>query len=317
MVLFTMFSPSAEAGRKYNVPAGLNTAQLTSFINSVPDRSTISFPANSTYQLNSTLELTDRVGLTFLGHDATFTTTATDDGNRAQVRLVGGSGWTIQNLNIVGAAPSRDPANAFVDNLQWQHGVDVRGVNGLTLDRVNVSDVYGDCFYLGRGYDGAATKNVNVTGSSCKRNGRQGVAVVDAAGVTVQSSTFSAISLMTFNVEPNVGDSVSSVAFKNNSVGTGPRQQLLGVVGHGPVNGVSLTGNTLTNKPIQVWLDSADDFRIKNVTVTNNTSDTALTHGWMVEAVSVDTLTVTGNHQVLDGAGFVSAIDCTNVTKSQ
>jgi hypothetical protein len=302
--------------KTHTVPAGIAhtgstdvTKALATFIAGVPNNSTITFQAGGVYRLDGTLELTDRTGLTILGNGATLITTPTTVGTRAQLRLVGGGSYHIRNLTIRGSSQVGGTAGAYVSTLQWQHGIDVRGVAGLDVYAVTVTDVYGDCFYLGRGYgasNGRGTTGVRIHGSTCMRNGRQGVAMVDGQDMAVDHSKFSAIALMTFDVEPNPGDAVRNVSVVDNAIGTGPRQQALGVVGHGPVNGVTMTGNTLTGKPLTVILDSASDLRLANITVSNNTSDTGLwiTNGASIVAVDVDGLTATGNHQRLDGPGM-------------
>jgi len=136
------------------------------------------------------------------------------------------------------------------------------------------------------------------------RNGRQGVAVTAGKRVFVSHSRFSAISLMTFNIEPNAdGGGAQTVGFSDNLVGTGPRQQLLGVVGAGPVDDVTLSRNQLTGKAFTVLIRAPEGTRRSNFVITDNVSDTPLwiTNGSAIVASDVIGLTVSGNHQALTG----------------
>lgn len=292
------------------------TSSLTDFLNSLPDNATAQMPRKAKYRCDGVLDVVGKKGLIIAGNDSVLTTVPTDDGQRAQLRLSGGSALTVKNLTVKGAAQPRDPLNAFVDTLQWQHNVDVRGVNGLTLTNVDARDSYGDGFYFGLGPGSVGTKGVIANACSVKRNGRQGVAAVYVDGLTFSHGVFDDISLMTFNVEPNPGCSVANVEFSDNDVRYGPRQQLLGLVGHGPIDRVTLARNILAGKAITVWAESADATRrMTNIIVSDNVSDTPLAN-YMVDAFRVDGLVVTNNTQPLAGGQFRHTTDCTAVNFS-
>jgi hypothetical protein len=133
------------------------------------------------------------------------------------------------------------------------------------------------------------------------------VAVTAGDGVTVDHSSFSAISLMTFNIEPNgTGFGASNITFRDNSVGTGPRQQLMGIVGSGPVDSVLLSRNVLTGKSLTVLVNAPSGTRRHNIVISDNTSDTPLwiNQGSAMVVGSVDGITITGNTQELAGPGM-------------
>lgn len=326
LLLTGLITTPAQAAT-YTVPTSINStcstnvlSAVSSFIAGVPDGSTIKFQPGGCYLMNGTLELVGRNNLTINGQDATFRTSATTDGNRAQLRLIDGGSYTVRNLGIVGSSTVGGTPDAFDATLQWQHGVDLRGVAGAFFDNVSVTDVYGDCWYVGMDDNSTTwTTDVTVTNSVCRRNGRQGVAVVAGQRVTVKFSTLSAIALMTFDMEPNgAAGGAKNIDLVNNTLGTGPRQQALGIVGGGTVQGVNLSRNTLTGKALTVWVQAdADGGRRTNIWVRNNVSDTALTAGYAIDATGVDGLTVTNNTQPITGtAMFRHTVDCTGVTFS-
>lgn len=327
-VLLTGFVGAAPAqAATYTVPTSINStcssdvlAAVSSFIAGVPDGSTIKFQPGGCYLMNGTLELIGRNNLIVNGQDATFKTAATTDGNRAQLRIFDGSNLTVKNLNIVGSSTVGGTPDAFDATLQWQHGVDLRGVATALFDNVKVTDVFGDCFYVGMD-DNSPTwsTDIHVTNSVCRRNGRQGVSVVAGQRVTVDFTTLAAIALMTFDMEPNgVDGGAKNVDLVDNTIGTGPRQQALGVVGGGTVQGINLSRNTLNGKALTVWVQAdTDGGRRSNVWVRNNVSDTALSTGYAIDATGVDGLTVTNNTQPITGtAQFRHTTDCTAVTFS-
>lgn len=311
----------------YTVPTSINSTCSTnvlpavqSFINGVPDGSSVRFQPDGCYLMNGTLELAGRNDLTLNGQGATFKTSATSDGNRAQLRLVDGTNWTVRNLIITGSSTVGGTPGAFVDTLQWQHGVDLRGVATALISNVRVTDVYGDCYYVGMDTDSTAwSTDVHVTNSTCRRNGRQGVSVVAGQRVTVDTTILTAIALMTFDMEPNgATGGAKNVDIVSNTLGTGPRQQALGIVGGGTVSDITFSSNTLTSKALTVWVQADQDGgRRTDIAVQNNTSDTALAAGYAIDATGVDGLTVTGNTQPITGtAAFRHTVDCTATTFS-
>ncbi len=122
------------------------TARLAAFFESAPDGSTIQFPANARYLSNGSLVLTDRRNLTFEGNGATiFATPGTGDRERRHWTVRGGGGITFRNLVVKGANPVAGTSEAaYRSTMEAQHGFDFGGVDGVELDRVTVTDVYGD-----------------------------------------------------------------------------------------------------------------------------------------------------------------------------
>jgi hypothetical protein len=292
-----------------SIGAGDVTPALNSFFASVPDYSTVLFPAGGRYRVDGTLELTGYRWLTIDGQGSTFSTSVVGSGQRAHWRFQGGSGLTVRNLVVRGADTAGGTAGAFRWALQWQHGIDLRGVTGVTLQNVTVTNVYGDCFYLGMGSTGSWSSSVRITGSTCQRNGRQGLAVTAARGVMVENSRFDAVGLNTFDLEPNgPSGGASGVTFSHNRVDAGGRQ-VLSIAGDGPVQDVRLDSTIVSARPLTVTVAPALDFRRSNIAVTNNISDTSA-YGDGGSAFDIEGtvgITVTGNVVPLAGPNRVLA----------
>ncbi|HUG14636.1 MAG TPA: hypothetical protein VMM78_06415 [Thermomicrobiales bacterium] len=294
------------------------TAQLSEFLAAVPDGATVSFLRDGHYRVEGTLKLHGRHGLTLEGNGATIRATTTGHSHRAHWQIVGGSDLVMRNMTIIG------PHNGgYVDELQYQHAVDLRGVSGVHVSRVSVQGVYGDCVYIGLGLDSRLSwsERIRVTESVCQDNGRQGIAIVAGRDVVIGANRLTRIGLMPFDIEPNgVGDGADGVTIIGNMVGTS-RQWFFGIVGEAPVRNVTVAGNSLVGRSMSILLQLEGTQRISNVTIRDNVSDQGQWYngdGSVISAHRVDGLTVTGNHQPAAGSTqvFVSATSSCRVLVS-
>ncbi len=301
----------------YDVPVSIDatgqrdvTSELLTFFTQVPDNAIIRFPANGRYRVEGILQLRDRRHLSFNGNGSTIFATTTGAGTRAHWRFLGGEGLHVHDMVIRGANAAGGTANAYVDELQYQHAIDLRGVTGAVIERVSASHVYGDCFYAGLGLDAQKrwTTQLRITDSTCDSNGRQGVAVVAGRDVVVEGSRLSKIGLMPFDIEPNgTGDGAERITFRDNTIRTS-RQWFFGIVGEGPVRDVVVSNNRLVGRSMSVLLELEGDQRISNVTLSGNVSDRAEWYNGnssVIDAHRVDNLTVTGNTQPAAGTSMV------------
>jgi hypothetical protein len=314
------FAPAAAAPpvlghlRTYRVGAGLDptgrqdvTGALLALFRRIPDGSRVVFPAGSRYRIEGTVELAGRSRLLIDGNGSEFFATAAVDPNRAHWRLLGGSDLELRGIRIRGANPDGGSRAAYHTDLQWQHGVDLRGVRRVLLDGVRVSDVYGDCVYVGSALTGGWSEDVRVQASTCERNGRQGVAVTAGRRVLLQGSSLAQISLMTVDLEPNgPSGGASDVLVTGNRVAGESRQQFVGIGGDGPVSRVRVEGNVLTGKALTVLVVSPKGKPRTGIAVIDNRSDTAddRPNGASLAFQDVRGLRVQGNLAPLGGAGM-------------
>ena len=96
----------------------------------------------------------------------------------------------FRDLNVRGANPNGGTSEgAYNVEQETQHGFRIEGVDGVELDHVRVSDVYGDFVYIGRDKDRVPSQNVWIHDSTSARNGRQGIAVTAATNVIIERNT--------------------------------------------------------------------------------------------------------------------------------
>ena len=115
-----------------------------------------------------------------------------------------------------------------------------------------------------------------------------------------------------FDIEPNVStEGARNVRLLNNTTGTWTNSFLSadGAVGS-VVNGVTVSGNTVTGKSLNTIIDLA---RRQNIVFTNNSSLVAA-GGPVLHFAHIDGLTVTANVQPLSSGVLASITDSTNVT---
>jgi len=286
------------------------TGQLLAFFSRVPDFHTISFPAYARYRVEGTLELADRRGLVFQGNNSTIFTSTRGDPQRAHWRVIRGAQVVFRDLIVRGANRAGGTPGAFVSSLQWQHGFDLRGVTAVEIDHVTITDVYGDCVYVGLGLGTRPwwSSGVHVHESECRRNGRQGVAITAGQDVTVDHTSFDTTGLMTFDIEPNDEDGgAERVTIVNNWVAGGFRQ-FFAVVGDGAVSNVVVSHNTLIATALTVVVTRSGQRRT-GIVISGNTSTVAYRgrDDAPMQFDGVDSLTVTGNVQSLTGPNMTLA----------
>ncbi|MGY1618356.1 hypothetical protein ACI797_16575 [Geodermatophilus sp. SYSU D00691] len=295
------------------------TAELRAFLDGVPDHSTIVFTPRGCYRVDGTLELVGREGLVIDGRNATFRTTTRADDTRSHWRFVGGTDLTVTRMRIVGANSGGGTVDAFVPELQHQMGIDLRGPSGVRVEDVLISQVYGDCVYVGAGeHGGIWTRDVEVQDITCIAPGRNGVSVTAGEDVTVTGSTILQPGLWGVDVEPNGGATGAVDITITDDVFTPgvhyrPFFQAVGASGGGRVSGIRVEGNTVQGGTLATRFVPAPGQRWSDVTFSGNRSDTA---GFflpgsgsgaaaVVTVVDVDGVTVAGNHQPGSGRSQV------------
>lgn len=288
-VVIVIFAYAAQ--NSFSAPASIAadcskdvTNQLQNWVNSVPDNSTLVFPANACYRIDNRVTIANRHDLTFEGNNTTFK--AFTDGSelcsatnpdcsamrtRCQWVITGGSNITMRDMIVRGANPNAGLSDAAYDaNREAQNAYTVgAGANGVLLDHVQAYDVYGDFVYLA-----GRPNNVTVRNSTFARDGRQGWTVASATNVLFDHNSVTDTRRSTIDMEPNIGsDPISNVTFSNNDFGPG-RFAVLSNNGGAPnqIDGVSFLFNHLHNRPLNIWAGS--DARIgKNYKVIGNTVD--------------------------------------------
>ena len=289
-----------------------DTKALQAFIDKVPNGRVIEFRRGGRYRVDGTLFVENRRNLTFQGQGALVFAQARGGPNRAQWWIKSGSQIVFRDLSVRGANPSGGVSKgAYVKKLETQHGFRFEGVNGVELDHVRVTDVFGDFVYLGRDHKKRPCRNVWIHDSTFLRNGRQGIAVTAATNVIIEHNKFDDTRRSTIDLEPNAHSwHVSNVFVLHNTVGKG---RLLFVASHGqgPVDNVVISGNQLLGHPLTIDVLPPGTQRRSNWVVTDNVSNTRVRSRPM-RFSAIDGLVVSGNTQRVTGKqpGVVMNGDC-------
>jgi hypothetical protein len=283
------------------------TKRLLSWIASVPDGSTLSFPSGACYRVEGTIKVRNRRGLDFEGNGATFRSFNVPDDQRAIWRLVGSTQITFRHMTIRGPYAN---GGTFKSSLQHAHGFDLRG-SSADIAGVSISRVAGDCVYFGLGYDGVTRSSGSFRDSVCSLTSRNGVSVTAGQDVMVQRVTLGKIGYITFDVEPNTGRGnwgSKNVVFDSNTIGSYGLDAYV-LVENGPNVGNYFTNNAAIGYGLRVAIvPLGRHVRPQNVVIRSNTSNAYQTSP-AVEVHDVDTLVVAGNVIPMSGGAMAAVYD--------
>ena len=149
---------------------------------------------------------------------------------------------TIRDLEVIGANPNGGAdVDAYVADLEGQAGIAIIGGIGITLERVTISDTYGDLVYI----TGGAT-DVTVRNSRLIRSGRQAIAVVNGRDVLIEGSTFDGIGRSVLDLEPLGKGLALNIRFVDNEVGDYLNFLLAAVGGGAGVDGIEVADNQIS-----------------------------------------------------------------------
>ncbi len=257
VAVLALCQPAAAA--VYKVPAKIKSncstpveRQIMDWLRTVPNGSTVQFGAGRCYAQDGTITLSGRSGLVIDGQNSEFRAVTPGGSQRANWRFVGGSNLTVQNMAVRGS----NPQGAYDPAIEWQHGYSIEGVQGMALTNVQARDTWGDGVYLAHsthttacGDDASSARNVVISRATLERNGRQGVAIVDAEHVTLQDSTIGPVAWWSVDIETDDACEIARhVNILRNTFGA-HRYGVLGSVGSGvypQVGDVTVSDNTQT-----------------------------------------------------------------------
>jgi hypothetical protein len=256
--------------------------------------------------------LTDRRNLTVDGNGATWftaTTGPTDRYGRSHrpiLHIAKGSGVVVRDLVIDGPnTPGR-----FNAAFEEEPGILVAGAQNTTLRDVTVRQVYGDAVsvYAFKPGDGSGKvvvpRGVLITGLDARLIGRQGIAIVSSAGVTVSHSHFDGVARSVFDLEPIPTTTVSNVVIERNTVDAFELAFVAGL-GAGRKDGVIIRNNRSTEQPI--WMKFAGF----NFTIEGNIG-TGIAIRPMINVLTGAGIRVIGNKQLVGKEGVKCPPNCGN-----
>jgi hypothetical protein len=137
----------------------------------------------------ATLTIEGKSDFVLDGHARTISQGFSSAPNDPIIRVVGGRNVTIKNLTLVGPNRGVD----YVHPIEWQHGIEVLGTQGVRIVNVRIRDVFGDgitlCLNQPPGGDvclGEPTRGVQIRDVDIANVGRQGIAVVAGEHIRIQ-----------------------------------------------------------------------------------------------------------------------------------
>lgn len=274
------------------------TGALTSFFAGVPDGTTVRFPADGRFRIEGTVRIEGKDRLTVEGNDSMLFAKSQGGLKRIHVEVIGGSGIRFRSLAVKGAHPNGGlDDDAYQAELEGQHGFAFRGTNGVELDGVAVTDVYGDFVYLGRTDGGGPwTRRVWIHDSIFARNGRQGIAIVAGQDVVIERNLIGDVARSTIDLEPNTASGGAiNIHVLDNDVGRG-RLLFLAAAGDGPVSSVVIAGNRLTGRALTATILPPVGERRDRFWIVGNSGGTAASRT-PIKVNRVDGLVVWRNRQ--------------------
>jgi uncharacterized protein YjdB len=292
------------------------TAEINAWIASVPDGNTLRFRNGARYRIEGTILLEERNGLTVEGEGAEFFVTVIHpipnptsssqrkvNRTRSHWSVQGGSDIVVRNLSIVGPHPAAGTGSAaYVSDLEAQHGFDIGGVKGITLDNVRVTDVFGDFVYLSRWQtdsnwvDGAIIQN-----SHFERNGRQGVGITGARNVLFEGNWIGEVRRSVFDIEPNTErGGAENITIRNNTIGEARLRYLAAHGRAGRVANIVIEGNQ-GRKAMNITVESPVGSRRGPFRIVNNRASEGYgtPRGFLMRFVRVDGLEISRNRNPL------------------
>lgn len=210
-------------------------SQLQSLINGAADGSgsathrRIVFPAGYTYVLSGYVQLNNRAHVTIEGSGSE--STYGNVGGAWLVR-VGGPPHTSNDSSILAISHYNSTTGyrdadvrihalnfrgtsvryktAVTDQPTYQHGVNLRSVDGARVSHCVFERLGGDCVYVAAAQSspGTASRNVLLDGNLFKDNERMGVAIVEGQQVTIRANEFRDIFYACIDFEPNATNAV-------------------------------------------------------------------------------------------------------------
>jgi len=248
-----------QRGTVYTVPSKIKDncsvaveAQISAWLATVPDNSTVQFGRGRCYGQDGTITLNARAGLTIDGQGSEFRALTQGGSHRSNWRFLGGRNLAVRNLAVRGS----NPAGTYDHAIEWQSGLSVEGVQGMTLSSVQARETWGDGVTVWHasnspacGDDASSARNVVIANATLERNGRQGVTVDDAENVTVQDSVIGPVAWSNVDIETDDDCEIArNVSVLRNQFGAN-NYGVLASVGFGAdprVGGLTMTDNVQT-----------------------------------------------------------------------
>ena len=233
-----------------NVPASIDatgsrdvTAALQSFLNSVPNGSTVQFRGGGQYRVDGTLVLQNRRNLVLDGNGARIFAGTTGGSGRRQWTVRESVDITFRDMIVQGVGNA-----VYTPSYEGQHAFGLDGGRDIELDRVTIRNPWGDGVYVSSSnytwIDGVWIHDSSISGV-----GRQGIAVVAGRNVRVERTSFSNMGATVLDIEPNRDPNymqgADNIVFVNNTVTGRLVSYFFAAGGWGTISNVVVSGNVI------------------------------------------------------------------------
>lgn len=326
------FAPPVTSGTVY-VPSTIDhtgatdvSAALNAFIAGVPNGRIINFPADPSYiyQLSQGIHIGDRNNLILNGGGVTLKTSAGASGSSTHDSLLytgctyGGSGShpctdiVLHDFNLVGNSPT---PGVYIPGTEAAMNLLLTNTTRIEVYNITGQGAYGD-FVCWGGLSAAVTDGW-LHNCHAINAGRIGNTIITGTRIITELSAFDVCGYLTCDFEPDViAEAITNCYFRNNTAQRyNPADQFFSLEGShtgAPINGVFITGNTISGGSLQTNCDNGNTSRMLNVTFSGNTSTGGSVGGPVLTFAHIDGLTVQHNTQPLSGGSLVSTTDCTS-----
>jgi hypothetical protein len=234
------------------------TDDLIAWIASVPNGSTLVFQRHGCYRAERTVEVTNRVGLTFFGNGAYFKRFELSPpelrypkGN-AHWRFVGGSNISIQWMGVEGTntvPDQRADFGTYQVDFEFEHAYDLHGVSNMVIEHTWADAIWGD----GITFSGTdqwtpnGCRLVRVSDFVVDRNGRQGITLANVDDAVLEDVEIWHSRRSGFDMEPPPGG-VHNVEIRSSYVN--PLGLAFASAGAGDVSNVYIHHNTIDGEGV-------------------------------------------------------------------
>ena len=190
-------------------------AAIAAAIEGCPNGATVRFPAGQSYTQADSIVVQGRSDLTIDGNGSTFRSTAPNDTSTSTPnwRIDSGANVILQGMRIVG---NFTPAGRGIKSgNQFNHGVLIRGGNGVTVRDATIRNVWGDGvttarsgWVPGNSTAGVAPRSTRLQRLTVASAARMCVAFTEQEGGWLEDSTLSDCHYAGVDLETDVGGQV-------------------------------------------------------------------------------------------------------------
>lgn len=235
------------------------TDEVTKIIAAAEPGTTVRLQPDGCYRIDGTISLQDVVGVTIDGNGATLDASHEAGArSRRHIRIRGGGDLVIENLSIIGSRCAEPPCSeGGLAEMERQHGIAIENVDGITIQRVHITNVWGDFVYMTQKGEGSQPSEVVIRDNLFKNSGRQGIAGSGVVGLMIDSNWIFDAGRSVFDFEAE-GGGARDVTITNNVIVRPDNATLnVGCADRGtgkPLNvgPIRLLGNRIYEAPLRV-----------------------------------------------------------------